>query len=163
KKHGVYLGQLGIFVWLGVILHHLRSGWGAWADLTTTQIFTSGIDYILFGELLIGIGIVLVYKADSHFQVDSREPLSNLLKTVNAAAAGDTSCLPDGRSNSEVGQLSQAVGRLITVLARSENLVYHQASLIESSSEALVSCALDGTILSWNKGAQRTYGYSVEE
>jgi PAS domain S-box-containing protein len=52
---------------------------------------------------------------------------------------------------------------LITVLARSENLVYHLAALVEASGDAIVSFTLDGTILSWNKGAQRIYGFSAEE
>jgi PAS domain S-box-containing protein len=42
-------------------------------------------------------------------------------------------------------------------------LVYHLAALVEISGDAIVSQTLDGTILSWNKGAQRLYGYSVDD
>jgi PAS domain S-box-containing protein len=112
--------------------------------------------------MLIVSGIIVVYKADAHSEQEPSEPLPEILQCVKAAAAGDTSCLPENRSKDEFGELSQAVGRLITVLARSENLVYHQAALIESSGEAIISCTLEGTILSWNKGAQRIYGYSAE-
>jgi PAS domain S-box-containing protein len=37
------------------------------------------------------------------------------------------------------------------------------ASIIDTSEDAILSKALDGTITSWNKGAERIYGYSAEQ
>jgi PAS domain S-box-containing protein len=37
------------------------------------------------------------------------------------------------------------------------------ASIVESSNDAIYSVSLDGTILTWNAGAQRIYGFTREE
>jgi PAS domain S-box-containing protein len=119
--------------------------------------------YIVLNGILILVGVLFVWRTYRHVDIDFARPLQDILRCVEAAAAGDTSQVPGHESTDEVGQLSQATGRLIGVLARSENLIYHLAALVEASGDAIISHTLDGKILSWNKGAQRIYGYSAEE
>lgn len=64
---------------------------------------------------------------------------------------------------SGVDNLFYASIRDITDQKRAEEAQAHFAAIIASTSEAIVSKALDGTIKSWNKGAEKIFGYSAEE
>jgi PAS domain S-box-containing protein len=55
------------------------------------------------------------------------------------------------------------VFRDVTMARRALETRLHLASIVDSSDEAIICGNLDGIILSWNKGAERLYGYKAEE
>ena len=65
---------------------------------------------------------------------------------------------PDGQSRRLVG-----VCMNITERKQYEEENVRLAAIVQSSDDAILSKSLDGTILSWNPGAERTYGYRAEE
>lgn len=62
-------------------------------------------------------------------------------------------------------QLQGAYDELKAEMLRREKAEYRNrqlASIVESSNDAIISFMLNGTVLSWNRGAQDLFGYSVE-
>jgi PAS domain S-box-containing protein len=60
-----------------------------------------------------------------------------------------------------IGGLS--VVRDVTARKEAEELKAHLAAIVDSSDDAIYSRDLNGTIMSWNAGAERLFGYRAEE
>jgi diguanylate cyclase (GGDEF)-like protein/PAS domain S-box-containing protein len=52
---------------------------------------------------------------------------------------------------------------MVRRLQRSEQTILAAAAVIESSADSIMRQGLDSTILSWNKAAEHTYGYTAKE
>ncbi len=65
----------------------------------------------------------------------------------------------------DFNEINGAVGvvRDITKQKKSEQNIRNLANVVESSDDAIITKSLEGIIISWNKGAEKIYGYSAEE
>jgi PAS domain S-box-containing protein len=61
------------------------------------------------------------------------------------------------------GILLTAAIRDMTERKRAEEARALLATVVESSDDAIIAQTIDGTIISWNRGAERMYGYTAEE
>jgi PAS domain S-box-containing protein len=55
------------------------------------------------------------------------------------------------------------VAQDVTERIRAEEHIRQLAAIVESSDDAILSKSLEGIILSWNRGAEKIYGYSAEQ
>lgn len=74
---------------------------------------------------------------------------------------GDFNVFPDIKNKKIVGVMG--IARDITKWKRKEELYRHYADLIESSDSAIYSRNLKGTVLTWNKAAEKLFGYKSYE
>ena len=92
---------------------------------------------------------VVSHTTDKSFDGEDLRIMSNLSKF--AAAAYQTLLL--------AGKSEQAHGRLQEEAAAAQKFAF----IVDSSDDAIVGKTLEGTITSWNKGAERIFGYTAEE
>ena len=63
------------------------------------------------------------------------------------------------------GTMTGAVNMLLDLTERNRavQIAQHLASVVENSDDAILTKSLDGIITSWNKAAERLFGYTAEE
>jgi PAS domain S-box-containing protein len=87
--------------------------------------------------------------------------------TALIAKNGKTIPIEDSAApiRSKSGEIEGAVlvFRDVTEMRRAVETRLRLAAIVESSDDAIIGETLDGKISSWNKGAQRLYGYSADE
>ena len=76
---------------------------------------------------------------------------------------GDDTVLEVNRDVTQVKALNIQREQVEAALSESEQRLRWLASIVEDSDDAIISKSLDGIITSWNRGAERVFGYTAAE
>ncbi|HTU34169.1 MAG TPA: PAS domain S-box protein [Candidatus Acidoferrum sp.] len=99
------------------------------------------------------------YWTKVHQEIEFEDDLKDLLKTEEALAAcvlNDPEALLDG-------VCAEVVDELPELRRKADRAIRLLATIVDSSEDAIVSKNLNGTILTWNNGAEKLFGYTGPE
>jgi PAS domain S-box-containing protein len=104
------------------------------------------VDFMVFGR---------------HWLAEFR-PTDQLYEALNVRSPADVFALMASLSGlvAWMAYLSK-LGRLRSKMVRIANA--HRATIVESSSDAIIVEAMDGTVIDWNPGAEKMFGYRASE
>lgn len=106
------------------------------------------------------------FRADELQIIESRQSRINLVETTRSASGSIrwmlTSKIPIVDREGKVTGIA-GIGRDITERRLTEEKNIRLATLVESSMDAIVGLDMDRIVTSWNKGAEKVYGYSAGE
>jgi PAS domain S-box-containing protein len=71
--------------------------------------------------------------------------------------------MPDDQIQTPAPEESKAADESSARFLRSDLAPYWLSAIIESADDAIISKSLEGIIMSWNKGAERIFGYTADE
>jgi len=98
------------------------------------------------------------YWTETHPQIAFEDDINHLLETHEALAQ---CILNDPEAKDSVSQ--SLLNELPALRLQADKAIGLLAAIVDSSDDAIVSKTLEGIITSWNKGAERLFGYSASE
>ena len=98
------------------------------------------------------------YWTEIHPEIEFEDDIKNLLATNEALA---DCILNDPECRDSVSQ--SLLDELPSLRLKADRAIGLLAALVDSSDDAIVSKTLEGIITSWNRGAERLFGYTASE
>jgi PAS domain S-box-containing protein len=138
-------------------------GWHLYVGADTAEVL--GHAELVFRRQLMIILIGLLILLGAMVVLDRRVtlPIRRLSEAMGGDRDGPAAHPVDISGPAEIVSLARDFNRMLAVLDDELVTRGRLAAIIESAEDAIISTTLDGTVTSWNGGAERLYGYNAEE
>ena len=114
--------------------------------------------------LVLTASLSVAYALSRTLERQISDPILSLAETARAISERrdySVRAAPGGRD--ELGLLTDAFNRMLAQIHEQDEMRSHFVAIVESSDDAIISKSFDGTITSWNPGAEKIFGYSAQE
>jgi PAS domain S-box-containing protein len=119
----------------------------------------------LFGERLQHLVLFLAFVRTAHYWTEVHPELrfENDIKQLLATQQGLAECVLSDPEAQRAGVGKRILNELPALRQEAHHATALLAAIVDFSDDAIISMKLDGTITSWNKSAERVFGYAAEE
>ncbi|WP_230741976.1 PAS domain S-box protein [Methanooceanicella nereidis] len=137
-----------------------------WGILISTPVYiayeqlTKELELIFKVLLLFIAGILLFGYQFSKYLTD---PIISLSDTMRKSPKTNYTVKTDISRDDEIGDLANTFNNMISEIKTREERLRVLASIVESSDDAIISEDMDGIVTSWNRGAEKIYGFRADE
>jgi len=130
------------------------------SEAATEKIISDIVETLGLGLALAGLGAIAL-----GIWLASRvtQPLLQLTEAVQSFGTGDTRRRVQIQSGDEVETLGQAFNQMVDNIQDKQAQLQYQAHLLENVSDAIISTDTAYNVLSWNRAAEKIYGWTAAE
>ncbi len=163
---GVYENYLGTEV-IGASMCIPSKGWTLVAEISTAEAFAP-VAALMERITWLGFAVALLTFFLAYLMsIGISNSVITLSRVTRKLASGDFSARAPVESQDEIGELAFTFNEMARQLDESHSALRASEerfrSVVNSASDGIVSADNHGAIMSWNRGAQKIFGYAEEE
>ncbi len=143
------------------------TGWLVASGVPEASVFAPYRARLVQGVVLGAVALLLAVGLALRMSASIARPIRDLVETARKIAGGEVDARAPTGGPPELAAVGLELNRMLDARNAAESELWESRAryqgIVDSAEDAIVSKKLDGTILSWNPGAARLFGYEADE